>query len=239
MKNHNSNKPLISFHIPKCAGTSFSDILDIWFGHRLLLNYYNEKTNTAPIRHNLYTDEIKNNFKPKLCIHGHFNNARNNSAYDYYPESKQFITILRNPFDVHVSTYFYVKREETTQGFGAYRNGQPHKIVANKWNLEDYLTETKKSYFCNFLPSYISLENYKDVLEKEFIFVGTVEHIQFSINLLARKLSFPTINVPQKNISKWTEDIPKGAITEFISNNLLEMSIYNYAKNKIRVMTNV
>lgn len=154
MVSYDPGKPLISLHVPKCAGTSFVEVLQFWFKEDLYLNYHDEKNNLEPEKYDLFFhDNVR---EKKICLHGHFNNARGNSALLYYPQVDQFITILRHPFDVHLSTYFYVRREAESQGAGAYRNGKPRK-----------------------------------------------------------------------------ESIPKGALTEFISNNILEMSIYNYAKNKL------
>ncbi len=41
---------------------------------------------------------------------------------DFYPDAKQFITILRDPFELLLSRFFHVKREESN-GL-AYRDGQ-------------------------------------------------------------------------------------------------------------------
>ncbi|MBW1940370.1 MAG: sulfotransferase family 2 domain-containing protein [Deltaproteobacteria bacterium] len=107
MKKYDSTIPLISIHIPKCAGTSFAEILTAWFGRGFLQHYPDEKNNKSPKKHNIY---IGKHFKPRLCIHGHFNNNRGNGVQDYYPNVDQYIMILRDPFEVYLSNYFYVKR---------------------------------------------------------------------------------------------------------------------------------
>jgi len=53
MNAYNPKKPLISIHIPKCAGTSFTDVLKIWFKGGFLRHYHNEKTNTSPKKHKI------------------------------------------------------------------------------------------------------------------------------------------------------------------------------------------
>lgn len=55
MKQHDPRKPLFSIHIPKCAGSSFSEVLKGWFGSGYRRHYPNEKRNTPPRKHNLYT----------------------------------------------------------------------------------------------------------------------------------------------------------------------------------------
>ena len=50
---YNPEYPLISIHIPKCAGTSFYNVLKKWFGRKLLRHYHNEKFNRPPKKHKL------------------------------------------------------------------------------------------------------------------------------------------------------------------------------------------
>lgn len=173
MKNYNPKKPLFSIHIPKCAGASFSEILKAWFKKGFLRHYKNEKLNKPPEKYNFYTGFLLKKLKPNLCVHGHFNNNRGIGISDYYPEAEQFITILRDPFDIHVSNYFYVKlSHEKNKSGGAFRSGKKHPIIENGWNLEDYLDKgSKKSYILNFLPSSITLDNYQKVLENQFIYI--------------------------------------------------------------------
>lgn len=41
------------------------------------------------------------------------------------------------------------------------------------------------------MPFEITLDNYKEMLEKYFVYVGIVEDLQTSINVLSHKLAFP------------------------------------------------
>ena len=233
MKTYDPTKPLFSIHIPKCAGSSLSQILKAWFKEEFLRHYYNEKLNKPPKKHNLYTGFFIKKLRPGLCIHGHFNNNRGNGIRTYYPEvDHQCITIIRDPFDHYLSTYFYVKREAQNQGGGAFRFGKKHPILENGWSLEDYIREgKKKSYILNFLPSDITPDNYQQVLENKFIYIGISERLQNSVDILARKLGFPSMTVPQTNVSDWNESVPDNAREEFEENNPLEVSIYRYVKN--------
>ena len=166
MKTYDPRKPLISIHIPKCAGSSFSHILEVWFKGGFLPHYHNEKLDEPPKKYNLHTGNFFKKLRQGICIHGHFNNKRGNGVRDYYPEVDQFITIMRNPFDLHISTYFYVKREAQKQGGGAFRSGKKHPILENGWSLEEYFREAKESYILRFFPSDITAENYRQVLDR-------------------------------------------------------------------------
>ena len=226
MNTYDPKKPLISIHIPKCAGSAFSNILKLWFTKGFRLHYHNEKQNKQPKKHNLYSGIFSKRLKRGLCIHGHFNNKRGNGVCDYYPEADQFITVIRDPFNLHLSNYFFVKRK----GENSYRSGKRHPIIENAWNIKDYLKEAKKSYICQFLPSNITLENYQQVLEEQFLYIGITESLQNSVDLLAQKLGFSSMMVPVTNVSEWNESIPDGSREKFIENNPLEMAVYRYAK---------
>lgn len=231
MRKYNPKKPLISLHIPKCAGLSFSEILQQWFKKRYHLHYHNEQKNIPPVKHNLYKDKAGKKYRRKICIHGHFDNHRGNGVHHYYPEAEQLITILRDPFELHLSGYFYVKKKAKIQNNKFYISGQQHVILEKNWSLEDYLREITKSYLLLFLPPGIRLDNYQEFLESNFIYIGISERLQKSVNILANKLGFRPKEVPRINFSERTESLPDGAREEFEKNNPLEMAIYRYAQS--------
>ncbi len=96
MKKYNNEKPLISIHIPKCGGSSFKEVLQKWFIGGFYSHYFNEKSNKMPQKYVLSAG---------ICVHGHFNKARGFGIKDYYPEVDQFITFLRDPFEITTSDY--------------------------------------------------------------------------------------------------------------------------------------
>jgi hypothetical protein len=230
MKVYDRKKPLISIHIPKCAGKSFQKVLSAWFGKNLFLHYHNEKRNPPPKKHRIYKIFSRASLRPGICIHGHFNRTRSNGAHDFYPEINQYITILRDPFQVYLSNYFYIKK----QGGNSYRNGKPYDIAAADYNLGRYLREERKSFILNFFPPDISLNNYRQILEEKFIYIGIAEDLQDSVNQLAEKLGVSGLTVPMENVSARKEKIPDSAREEFIMNNPLEMAIYEYALERYK-----
>ena len=218
------NKPLISIHIPKCGGTSFSEVLKKWFGERLYKHYFDEKKNIRPGRHELKKGMFRRVFKEGICIHGHFNKERQIGVMDYYPEVDQFITILRDPFEIAISNYFYVKK----MGENSFRNGKPCRLDEHYKSINEYM-KNRKSYLLNFMPYEMTMDSYKDVIEKYFVYIGIVEDLQTSINILAERLSFSPIQVNRLNISGRSEAILNDIKEEFMENNKLEYAIYNYA----------
>jgi hypothetical protein len=229
MREYDRSKPLISIHIPKCAGTSFLRVLQTWYGRRLLRHYYNEKANRRPKVHRLTRGILRKTPRRSICIHGHFTHARAMGVRDYYPDCHQLITIIRDPFDLHVSNFFYVKQQAEKNRGGAYRSGKVHEIVENSWSLEEYLEKKPRSHLLQFLPPELTVDNYRDILDREFLFIGIAESLQESVDALAHVLGFPSVEVPVQNRSEWAGDIPADARARFQERNELEMLVYDYA----------
>src|SRR5215207_10496370 len=98
---YNPEEPLVSIHVPKTAGMSVKACLEQWFGPKLFAHYPDEAASGAPIKHVLGAG---------TCVHGHFNKHRGFGVLDYYPEIRQWITFLRDPFEQHVSLFFYLRK---------------------------------------------------------------------------------------------------------------------------------
>jgi hypothetical protein len=220
MITYDPNKPLISIHIPKTGGVSFRSILKLWFGQKLFFHYFDEKRDHMPDRHLL---------APGICIHGHFNSKRQFGVHHYYPEVRQFITFLRDPFDILVSRYFFVKQQEKNNK--AYWNGQKLTLPDN---VNQYLEQEiiKKDYHPNildFFPQQLTLGNFKNRINEQFIHIGVMEDFQGSINKLADLLGFSRPSVPKENFSERFEQVDYGLRELFQKNYRLENEIYQYA----------
>ena len=225
MKEYNRKKPLVSIHIPKCAGTSFRSVLKKWFKKKLYLHYFDEKNNVMPPSYNLKSGILKRRFKKGVCIHGHFNKARGFGVLDYYPEIDQFITILRDPFEVALSNYFYGIRLDQAR----FRDGHPLRTKNQFKDIADYFRR-RSSYLLDFFPYELTLNNYEKLLDNYFVYVGVLEDIQTSINMLAQKLGLPEeVSIGYENISERCEDVLQNMREEFMNNHELEYAIYNHA----------
>lgn len=95
MRTYKYREPLISIHVPKAGGTSFINVLEQWFGKGLHKSYYSERTGKMPKKVRL-KKWLLQEYRPNLCVHGHFNRDRGFGIDDYYPSS-QLISILRDP----------------------------------------------------------------------------------------------------------------------------------------------
>ena len=120
---------------------------------------------------------------PRSCIHGHFNHTRGCGVEAWYPDASQQITVLRDPFELHLSNYFYIKGLEGR----AYRDG---KAVQIDYSLEQYLEETR-SFLLQHLPPHLDEDNFEAVLNDTYLWIGTSEALQDSVALLSKRLGFP------------------------------------------------
>jgi len=219
MNPYDRKKPLISIHIPKCAGTSFRRVLRKWFGANLYLHYIRGRVNQMPHRHSL---------RENICIHGHFNNVRKAGVLDYYPEVDQFITILREPFAIDLSLYFFQKRLGEKRPL----QGKPEPFLEP--DVKTYL-KGKRSNLLDYMPHRLTLENYEEVLDRYFLYIGIVEDLQRSVNLLAEKLGFRPMEIKHLNVSNHDEEVFEELRSIYIENHPLEYAIYNYALNHYKL----
>lgn len=89
---------LISIHMPKCGGISFSDVLEQLYGPSLWQNY-----GIIHTREQLDRSVIPSGVK---CIHGHFLA----NVFDDVFETVKLVTWLRHPVERVASNYFYFLR---------------------------------------------------------------------------------------------------------------------------------
>lgn len=219
---YDPNLPLIFSHIPKSGGTSLSVIFKTWFKDKLKFHYFDEKLNILPTKHKL---------EKGICIYGHFNSMRGFGIEEYYPEVKQFIMFLRDPFDIIVSRYFYMKMKEKDEKL--LRDGKTFKIIGN---VNEYLqNELNNPYYSpnilNYLPKQTTIDNYKEVIRSYFIFIGFFDKYQESINKLSNILGFPNIKATLINKSDYFDTVDPGLRSQFISTHALEYEVYNYSRS--------
>lgn len=221
--NYNPEKSLISIHIPKAGGTSFRQVLSHWFGSRLYFHYFDEPNKRMPEQHAL---------APGICIHGHFNARRGFGIIHYYTDAEQFITFLRDPFEILVSRYYYVKMRE--KAGTSFRDGKPTALADD---VNDFLKVVihNPDYTPNildFFPQTLTQNNYWQVIEKKFIFIGFMDYYQQSLDRLAGILGFPCMTAPFKNKSERFGEVDSDLRVRFINDHPLEYMVYNYAKEK-------
>jgi hypothetical protein len=221
MRSYDRSQPLIFIHVPKAAGTTTRQIFDQWFGAGLLPHYYRESEAKMPEKHDIFA---LHRFDQPLVVYGHFNRKRQFGIEDYYPDARQFISILRDPFELMVSAYFFMNR---------HAHGWADRTRAPGPSVNDYLNQNK-STMLNHFPRMVTFDNYKEIIEEFFIEIGIAERLEASMQRIANKLGMPfdTTTLGYLNVSERNQEVAGHLRDIFVDNNQLEYAVYNYVKNK-------
>ena len=150
--NYNKSLPLIMIHIPKTAGTTARAFFDLWFGVNLFPHYRDDQLGLLPKKYNIFESPEKEN----TCIYGHFNKLEGFGVYDYYPKATQLVTILRNPLELMVSLYFYMKKYPD--------NFKNHKLFPKELFIINVFKKNDTN-MVNYFPMTITPLNYKEVID--------------------------------------------------------------------------
>jgi len=180
MLRYNSDKPLVFIHIHKTGGTSMLQVFvrNCENKERLVWHYPVYENNLDPLNSifigkepiNICTSENIQRLKERgiqnPIFYGHF--------YPYYldnfpPECEQFMSVLRDPFDLQVSCLHWTKNKYNIQF------SEDLNII-----VEKYINSSPFLYrFSNvFNKEILTLDNYKEVLHKYFIHIGTLDRIK-------------------------------------------------------------
>ncbi len=223
MMKYDKSKPLISLHIPKCAGRSFQAVMRAWFSKNLETHYYGESKQRMPkkIRTRKY---LSTQYRSGLCIYGHFNHERGFGVQDYYPDINQFIMVVRDPLETAASSYYYCRK------VGKKLADQSR---VPKEDINAHL-KTAKSEILSHLPFEFTLKNHEEILSTKFIHVGLTEELDATIAAIAHKLGFAPIPVETLNQTKRDQTIADETRKIFIQNHPLEYAIYDFAKRNYR-----
>jgi hypothetical protein len=216
---YSAQSPLLSLHIPKCAGQSFRRVLKTFFPERVFFHYF-QKRNAPPDR-----------YPPAagICIHGHFDWHAEYGVEDYYPDARQFITVLRDPLQAAISNYFYWKEKarERQLRLGRFKAGDE----CDYRNIDDFFRQRPRSNLLRFLPRALSPNNYREFIESHFVWVGLVERLQTDVDRLAAILGVPTVAVSHLNAAVYSEELSPSLRCDFMERNRFEFEIYAYMRS--------
>ncbi len=218
MRDFDRRQPLIVIHVPKAAGTSSRKFFQAWYGDGFLRHYFNQKKEQMPKKYDLFELHSINN---PIVLHGHFNKVRGFGVEDYYPEVKQFITILRDPFELEISKYFFIRKH------GIDWNGMPVD------DIKEHLIGAK-SHMLDYFPREVTFNNYKEIIAKYFIEIGVTKHLRNSMKWIAYKIGMQYEDelFGYHNTTERDQEVPNYLKDIFIENNQLEFDVYNYVFEK-------
>jgi len=215
MRAYDPKKPLIYIHVPKTAGSSVREIFKGWFKPQFYAHYYDEEIQSMLKRQDGLFELAVNS---PCVIYGHFNKKRSFGIEDYYPDIDQFITILRDPYEMTVSRYRYLKRV-APQRLGDYAG------------FDDFMLNTNMNML-NHFPCDITWENYKSVMDNQFVEIGITEKLEESLQRISQVLgkTIDLENIPRVNVST-NEYHENSEIKQMYKEKFaLEYAVYNYAK---------
>lgn len=225
MRTYDPTEPLIYLHFPRCAGRSMVFLLSRWFQQGF---------------HRLNQDESRDMPTPKLatrdrqgqwlsdvrCIHGSFDHGLGCGLPYSYPEVRQYLTVLRDPFDVAVSMYFSLK-QNSHQGEGGLANLSPD-FGEQFPSVADYLRHYPYRIF-QHLPIDIDLTNYWQKLSERFVYIGIFEDLTASIKTIAELLGQKPFEIPRLHASIYDEPVPESLRETFYRDYPLLKRIYDFA----------
>src|SRR5436190_17472156 len=170
---------LISVHIPKCAGTSFSTTLRRLYGKSLLGDQVDQPMDPEmPFQKNFAAWKEEQDRKPApqgiRAIHGHFWAGK----YDRQAPDAKRITWLRHPIKRLLSHYyFWLSKPELAHAL--------HKhVMENKLSLVEFAELPQlRNLMQNIFLRDRSLDG--------FDFVGVSEHFQEDLDVLCRQMNWP------------------------------------------------
>jgi hypothetical protein len=220
---------IISVHLPKTAGTSFSASLAMYFGSRLRYDYGDQAISKPPMERwqqaisagvllaERGLDEIE-------CVHGHFLPSK------YLPLKKKsamtFITWMREPAARLFSHYHYWQHSYDAA------TAAPHhrRVIEEDWSLERFCFSEE---FRNIYTQYL----WRFPLEK-FSFVGISEYFQedledFSTRYLSTDLPHQHHNVTPRAGS--VTDLDEGFLREVRDYHAADIALYARALNLRKV----
>ncbi|HKQ37085.1 MAG TPA: sulfotransferase family 2 domain-containing protein [Verrucomicrobiae bacterium] len=193
---------LISVHIPKCAGTSFSTVLHKIYGDRLLGDQVDQPMDPEmPFQKNFTAWKEEQDRKPPppaiRAIHGHFWAGK----YDRQAPKAKRITWLRHPIKRLLSHYyFWLSKPELPHSL--------HKhVIQNKLSLIEF---AQLPQLQNLLHNIFLRGRSLD----EFHFVGISEHFQEDLDDLARQMGWPKQQMTKERPTVHKDYKPDGLDTD-------------------------
>jgi len=226
LKTYQPNEPVIFVHIPKCAGTSFIRLLRRWYRDGYRHPYQDESQDIMLPR--VQTRTPGGHWDPTIrVIHAHWDHGRAYGLPYYCPDVTQYFTIVRDPFEMIVSMYFFVKGRSAR---GEFRfRGETVDLRQRYPTVNHYLDE-EQPWLNNHLPVDLTLEDLPAGIARRFVYVGRFDRLQTSVDHLAFVLGMRRQVLPQHNVSEYDEPIPESRRAEIYQRYPLMKGLFDHAE---------
>lgn len=219
---YDRTRPLIFLHIPKMGGTSMRKQFQEAYKDGLFL-HYNEQIMSSgllllrqPGKLDWPRLEKLAQVKP-VCIYGHFRRAEGTGADQVYPEATQFATVLRNPVEATISSYFYTRR----------KIGEGIPIPLKQRSINEWL-KTVNSQIFNHMPAEAATDM-EHFVRHRMVMAATLEDLSGLQHFMAQQFN---IHSPAEHLNESARDevIDPQVLKNWLIRNEKEIAFYEMVR---------
>jgi len=231
---------IIHLHIPKNAGTSLSRMMKVRLGfwppanlwhHGKTLGYYYLDHEPRLRRLQQLSDRDAERVR-FIEAHGGY------GMHEFINRPCTYITMLREPVDRTLSTYYFLKSN----------NSLPENMTIERWmdeyranrvwfadNAQIRYLAAEHGEIIDVPPGQVTpdvLERAKQHIENHFTLVGLSEQFDASMVLLRRRLGWRSVAYGKSNVTRnrrRKDELPESTLELIRERNSLDMALYNWA----------
>lgn len=233
-KRFRRNQTLICIRIPKTGGGTLREIVWRQYEKNACYRFASgwDDDDLGPV------DELKNlpdtQKEGITAIEGHIPFG----VHEYLPQPSAYITTLRDPVDLVISLYYYIRRVPHVLN---------HYYQVKNMSLQDFVcsgmpsTENMQTRYLRGTDalfgqplSFEDLETVKKNLQDRFAIVGLLERFDETLILFRRAFGWRNVFYVKKNVTRnrpSKKAIPRNIVAAIEKRNELDMELYRYAED--------
>ncbi len=226
---------LIFLHLPKTAGTTLRGIIDRQYRRYRIYRMYRPEERAA--RRRLISSLPPEKLREIGLLEGHMEFG----WHTMLPQKSVYVTMLREPVDRVISSYYYIRRDSSHRLHGAIRGGAMglEEYLEKRINIEANNGQTR--WLSGSSPESQSglredaFERAKENLENHFPVIGIQERFDESLILFRRMFAWGKMYYSSRNV---TSSRPKRqAMTDRVLGlirdlNRMDIDLYEYATKR-------
>lgn len=226
------SKPAIFFHIPKTAGTTLHTIVDRQYAPEKIYSFGSNAQDSIKAFQELSIEERSN----LQFLRGHMPFG----LHDYFPQSDEYFTLLRDPVARVVSYYNFILRTPDHYLYEIIKSKNMSLFDLMQTDYPIMMNDAQVRLLSGIwadvgfgkVPAEM-LEKAKSNLKNYFVVVGITEEFDKTLFLLKEKLRWPSqIFYKKENVTRKKKSQSMSAKTlEIVRRyNQLDQALYQFAK---------